>query len=524
MERVFSFKTFLLSSCAVMYGLSLSPSFGCETVEEEEEVSTPCSPPTVMVSEESSEGVSPEVFKTDHYELDANAETVLARMQKGKDGRKRVYDPSVFPYSAQVHFKTTFHTGKGEIGSGTFIDRYIILTAGHVVYSHDKGGIYKELNCYLGGNKPYRAGNVQGVKVSRDYIANKDDWHADYALVFIDRPRGDETGYLGLSKLSNEKLSTLPVTIAGYPADKLKQEGHGLWEMSGSLSQITQRTLHYEIDTFAGQSGSGIWYDSPNKKGSYYLAGIHAYGTDEKKGYDTNRGPRLEKNLFQVLTSWIDGFNKKSAEFEFDNRSLLAKVSISSSVKKGSHESGGMDEDDAIPSDLLDKAKGGDGKALYEIGLMYQTGKAVRKDAEKALEWFTRSFAPLKEQAEKGDAEAQHKMGVIYINGRGVKKDAPEALRWYEQAAAQEYPNSQYNLGNLYASGREVKRDMKAAFTWYEKAGQNGSAEALYALGEMYKSGEKGVVDKNKEKALELWKKAAAKGHKDAQKRINKVG
>src|SRR6201999_2679955 len=116
---------------------------------------------------------------------------------------------------------------------------------------------------------------------------------------------------------------------------------------------------------------------------------------------------RLEKNLYQILTTWIDGFNKKSADFEFDNKSLLAKVSVSSAVKKGrSGESGGLDEEEGIPSDLLDRGKGGDGKALYEIGLMYQTGKNVGKDAEKALEWFTRSFSPLKEQAEKGDAEA----------------------------------------------------------------------------------------------------------------------
>ena len=49
--------------------------------------------------------------------------------------------------------------------------------------------------------------------------------------------------------------------------------------------------------------------------------------------------------------------------------------------------------------------------------------------------------------AAQGNAAAQFNLGVMYENGRGVRRDDAEAVKWYRQAAAQGLAQAQFNLG-----------------------------------------------------------------------------
>ncbi len=79
---------------------------------------------------------------------------------------------------------------------------------------------------------------------------------------------------------------------------------------------------------------------------------------------------------------------------------------------------------------LLKDAKGGDDKAQYFLGFMYEKGEGVLKDSTKAAEWLQKS-------AEQGNAKAQYLLGIMHANGEGVPKDYSKAAGWYQKAAEQ---------------------------------------------------------------------------------------
>ena len=87
------------------------------------------------------------------------------------------------------------------------------------------------------------------------------------------------------------------------------------------------------------------------------------------------------------------------------------------------------------------------------------------------------------------------------------------------KAAENADAKTQYAIGKSYYYGPEVfPMDKEKAFYWYKKAAKKGHVEAQYMLGYMYSLG-KGVP-KDLEKAFYWYKKAAENGHAKAQYRL----
>ena len=84
--------------------------------------------------------------------------------------------------------------------------------------------------------------------------------------------------------------------------------------------------------------------------------------------------------------------------------------------------------------------------------------------------------------ADRGDAAAQYNLGIMYENGRGVRKDDAEAVRWYRKAADQGHLEAQNNLGAMYEDGHGVPQDYVEAVRWYRKAAINGNAPQPSAI------------------------------------------
>jgi uncharacterized protein len=89
-------------------------------------------------------------------------------------------------------------------------------------------------------------------------------------------------------------------------------------------------------------------------------------------------------------------------------------------------------------------AAGGDARAQYRVGLMYEEGKGVPVDYSEALGWLLQS-------ADQRNAEAQNHLGFMYLYGRGVSQDYVNAHMWFDLAASE---------GNVYAV---FSRDLVAA-------------------------------------------------------------
>ena len=155
------------------------------------------------------------------------------------------------------------------------------------------------------------------------------------------------------------------------------------------------------------------------------------------------------------------------------------------------------------------KAIAGNAEAQFVIGMMYETGLGVPKDAAKAFELFQKAAA-------QGNADAQFNLGWSYTNGKGVPKNEAKAVDWYQKAAAQGHTGAQSYLGMVYETGLGVPKNEAKAVDWYQKAAAQGEAFAQYSLGRMYGLG-KGV-SKNNVRAYAWANLAAAQGDKDAKK------
>jgi uncharacterized protein len=62
-------------------------------------------------------------------------------------------------------------------------------------------------------------------------------------------------------------------------------------------------------------------------------------------------------------------------------------------------------------------AAGGDAKAQYRIGVMYEEGRGVPVNYAEAVGWHLQA-------ADQGNAEAQNRLGFLYLYGRGVSNVA----------------------------------------------------------------------------------------------------
>lgn len=217
-----------------------------------------------------------------------------------------------------------------------------------------------------------------------------------------------------------------------------------------------------------------------------------------------------------------------------------------------------------------DLAKKGNKVAQYNLGYIYSKGLGVKINFKQSFEWYEKAFLQYEDLAKKGDAEAQNKIGDMYFYEQGVGQDykkaalwyekaanqghkiaqyntaylykksykSEKAIKWYEKSANQGYRDAQYEMGKIYAYGlNPIKSDLnkainwfekaanlghiesqnilgrlykyqdpKKSFKWYEKAANQGSPEAEYEIGLFYYQGI--IVEQDKNKAIQLWKKA----------------
>ncbi|RXJ98180.1 hypothetical protein CRU98_10485 [Arcobacter sp. CECT 8986] len=153
-----------------------------------------------------------------------------------------------------------------------------------------------------------------------------------------------------------------------------------------------------------------------------------------------------------------------------------------------------------------------DSECMNLLGVFYKNGYGVKKDINKAVEYFKpiarynkyaayhlaefyndkKEYKKAKEyyeiSAKKGKASAQIELGILYEKGHGVPKDVEKAVLYYQDAFANENDSDQkgigaYNVGLVYEYGKgEYKKDIKKAIQWYKKSGTKKAKEHLKKL------------------------------------------
>lgn len=131
---------------------------------------------------------------------------------------------------------------------------------------------------------------------------------------------------------------------------------------------------------------------------------------------------------------------------------------------------------------------------------------------------YDNAFEYMETAASLGRVEAMNMLGLMYSNSEGTEKNSELAIYWYEQAADEGMAVAMYNLGYEY---RYILEDYKQAFYWYQQAVNTGYVSAMTELGDLYYNGLGVAV--NKQKAIELYKKAAENGDDNAIKTLEKI-
>ena len=143
-------------------------------------------------------------------------------------------------------------------------------------------------------------------------------------------------------------------------------------------------------------------------------------------------------------------------------------------------------------------------EALEAIGTMYLRGLGVETNERLAQNYFDKWIDTYFEKARQGDAKAQYLMGLYLIDGQRHVIDEPKAIAWFEKSAAQGYVKALESLGFLYRIGGEnTAPDNEKAMAYfaklkdiYEERAAKGDTAAMIYLAEMYQKGE-GVPQDN---------------------------
>jgi hypothetical protein len=186
-------------------------------------------------------------------------------------------------------------------------------------------------------------------------------------------------------------------------------------------------------------------------------------------------------------------------------------------------------------------AQQGHSTARYNIGYFYQEGMCgFAKDLKTAAEHYETAAA-------LGFANAQFNLGSFYKNGIGVEQNIEKSIKYLKAAAKQDHDKAkrylrylsqmkkkwsriedlikaadsgnaeaECDLGLFYSKhGHGTTEGLIKAVPWLIKAADKGFAEAQFWLAYLYESGI--GVEEDIDKAIELYGKAAAQGHKDAK-------
>ena len=143
---------------------------------------------------------------------------------------------------------------------------------------------------------------------------------------------------------------------------------------------------------------------------------------------------------------------------------------------------------------LRSRAEGGEVKAQLDLAHRFRDGKGVAKDEAEAMQWAHRA-------ADKGNAEAMDFVGFAYLCGAVVKRN-PEVAFGYFKAAAEKSAQAAFNLGQCYFGAQGTEQDIPKALDWWKKAAARGHGGAASTAAMAYLSGEGVVPDAGEARRL----------------------
>lgn len=221
----------------------------------------------------------------------------MAEVIIGTDDRIRINPTTSYPWRAICALKITAKDNSRWIGTGWLVAPRTIITAGHCVYMHDRGGWPKSIEVIPGLNdasRPFGSCVGSTFRSVNGWVSSKKREY-DYGAIILSgncRP-GDKTGVFGFAAKDDNYLRNAYLNLSGYPGDK---GGNQQWFMARKAKSLAPRVITYDIDSMGGQSGSPVWV----KVGATRFAvGIHTNGHSSG-----NSATRIVSPVFNNIQAW----------------------------------------------------------------------------------------------------------------------------------------------------------------------------------------------------------------------------
>lgn len=213
---------------------------------------------------------------------------------------------STFPWSAQVRIVYTDTQGSFHLGSGTMIDPYHVVTAGHCVHEGAGGTWMPSVKVYPawdGDDDAFGNADWASLTTFSGWTLNSDP-DQDIALIRCDRPVGLLTGWLYLSYgLDSDFSSSNLFNMAGYPDNFSCYTGspNQLFYGFGSFDTVNAAQL---------SSGVGWSCDATGTDGAgvYKIVGTNRYVIGVQRAHSTFLGRSYVKRTTASEYNYFAGF------------------------------------------------------------------------------------------------------------------------------------------------------------------------------------------------------------------------
>ncbi len=196
------------------------------------------------------------------------------------------------------------------------------------------------------------------------------------------------------------------------------------------------------------------------------------------------QGVGVEKDIEKAVECYIKSANQEPSNAQEGSNSFKALKGL---IWKGNK---------LAQRWIIEEADKGNKTAQYTLGQMYEQGKGIEKNEDKAAEYYIQA------------TNQQHRDGPEAISVLALKGNK-FAQEWIIKKAGEEDIKAQYILSRMYEKGIGVEKDEERALKWHIKWANLGDNASFNIVKEF--------VWKGNELAQEWMTKKADKGDKRAQ-------
>lgn len=295
---------------------------------------------------------------------------------------------------------------------------------------------------------------------------------------------------------------------------------HELFNAQKRLANLGDAKAQYKLGVMY-ESGRGVdrnldkaieWMKKSSEQG-YGLAKLRMrYTRILKSGTDKERDKNWIKQV-QKLTDQGNGYGLLLSGLMYKNGIYVGKDLKKAAKLFSQANSKGMVEANT---------------ELYELEkLLPKETKPEPKPEPKPVE-VKKPAKPVvvakkeKQEPSPKDARDQYKLGVMYENGRGIHRDLDKAIKWMEKSAEQGYGLAKLRVRytRILKSGTDPQRDINW-FNTINRLADQGNGYGLLLSGLLYKNGI--YVDKDLNKAAKLFQQADSKGMDEASIELHDI-